>query len=83
MKKYMLVLSAAAMAMVFTAFTTKKTTTYWIRPGTEWLPISDEQACPVGNVNTCSADNPYTTGVTDPTPVYISQSTSDPLKKPN
>ncbi len=84
MKKYTLVSFAILLAFAVSAFTNKKTdTTYWIHPGTEWLPISDQEACPAGSMSPCSADNPYTEGVNDPTPVYITQSLSNPLKKPS
>lgn len=83
MKKYLFVMIAAVMAIGISAFTGKEAATYWIRPGTDWLPITEEQACPAGSMTPCVVDNPYTPAVNDPTPVYITQSPSNPLRRPN
>ena len=80
MKKIMLVLFAAVIAVSMSAFTnaSKKFTLYYYLDGTTWHSINlGSRPCPVGTQNDCF----YKIDGVDKQ-VYFSESTGDPVRKP-
>lgn len=73
MKKFVIVLIAAIMAVGFSAFTprTEVQDTYFLPRGGDWDEITAQQACTPGTQTACQVDNPFTPAF-DPTTVYTS-----------